>query len=256
MFKNFFEARDAWDAELVAEETRRGGERSIQTPYALFRVLLEHTIFDPKSPAYGWVTDKHTGQETLGKLMGITRRQTIARALSDLEGMYLIERHRARNRKPGSSPDRIKITWEPMQVEDAPSEGAQSAHQTESALSETESALSIEGAQSALSSTSKKGLEELTTKNAEGRSPSGDIPPAPSNPKTTPPTPLMGAEEARIHIEEELPAIAAQLYSDRPLDEAVSLVREQIMFPAGDHRRRLPFLRQLEELRSLCGEGR
>lgn len=80
MFNSFFEARDAWEDTVLSQDEPL--PRQWQAALAVFRVLLAHTIYDQESPAYGWVVDKFTGHETLGKLTGYNKRQTVGDALA------------------------------------------------------------------------------------------------------------------------------------------------------------------------------
>lgn len=192
MFTNFFQARDAWDAELLADDSP--ASREDLSAYAIFRVLLEHTMWKKTDThtGYGWVLDAYCPQETLGKLTGISRRQTVGKALGVLEERKLIQRRARRDwNKPGSEADAIKITWKPVWADDESSESAESEHpagipeSAESAPSETESAHPKERAKSALSPPSKE------VKNYDiQKGPSGDVStPQMKTPGASPQTP-------------------------------------------------------------------
>lgn len=135
MFKNFFEARDVLDREVLDDpEPIRNDQRAA---FAVFRLLLEHTLYtlDKKTaepmPSYGWVAEgdrKMTSIATIARLAGYSERQ-VKTALGQLAEWGFIERYAVRTGKPGSRPDRIKITWGPMWPDDEDEEAVLEAVQ-------------------------------------------------------------------------------------------------------------------------------
>lgn len=128
MFKNFYEARDAFDALLLGDTAERTAvtDRAI---IAVFRVLLENTLY--KGTAYGHVRHDRTKQEVLGKLTGYGRT-TIVDALNELERLDMIKRTSRRPGQTGSASDEIRITWPKMWG----GESSETEHSAESSASE------------------------------------------------------------------------------------------------------------------------
>ena len=117
-FKNFFEARDALDAEILAGKLELSGPQN-----AVFRVLVEHALYRSKDrdgnrtpQDDGFVTDKVPGRDeqigvdTICALTGL-RQTAVKTALAALEKSRLIRRFRRPMVAGGRLPDRIRVDW-------------------------------------------------------------------------------------------------------------------------------------------------
>jgi hypothetical protein len=104
VFKHFFQARDELDRAVLV-----GAFDELQaSALAIFRYLLEHTFFTERS--YGFVNYDVCGVDNL---IAYTRysKNTVKRALVDLEDARLIHRRPRPLAKGGSNPDEITIIW-------------------------------------------------------------------------------------------------------------------------------------------------
>lgn len=106
MFKNFYAARNALDAAL-----RDGKLALTSSECAVFRYLLEHTLYQPRDPKdYGFVNAIDGGVETIAQQTCLSAR-TVIRAVGSLEDKGLMGRWRRQVFAGGRKPDLIEMDW-------------------------------------------------------------------------------------------------------------------------------------------------
>ena len=112
-FKNFFAARDALDAEIAAGKLKLKG-----TKHLVFRIILEHTLYQPDDPRdYGFVVSKFPGAETATGVHGFAlvsgaSPAAVKDALKSLEHEdKLITRFTRPLVAGGRKADRIRVNW-------------------------------------------------------------------------------------------------------------------------------------------------
>ena len=119
MFKHFFQARDALDRAISADDIKLAA-----SPLGIFRFLLEHTFFSEDS--YGFVNHKVCGADEIAKRTGFSVR-AVGTHLRALQEARLIYRRPRPIGTGGKNPDEITITWPVFHAEDVDSEPATSA---------------------------------------------------------------------------------------------------------------------------------
>jgi hypothetical protein len=105
-FKRSTDARDVLDAEIRAGKLELTGPQN-----AVFRFLVEHTLYQPKDEAdRGFVVESVLGVPAICKLTRL-KQTAVKGAIKSLGDMGLIKTFKRPVMSGGRKPDRIRINW-------------------------------------------------------------------------------------------------------------------------------------------------